>query len=92
MQRFDKYWIGIVIGLLLPAIFGLVYIDSMGLWMPLKQLNFAVGGIISKLLFVSVFPDLALIFLFYTTESWRLSKGVLIGALPYILASFIAAM
>ena len=46
----------------------------------------------SKLLFVSVFPDLALIFLFYTTESWKLSKGVLAGALPYILASFIVAM
>ena len=92
MQRFDKYWIGIVIGLLLPALFGLVYIDTMNLWMPLRQLHFAVGGITSKLLFVSVFPDLALIFLFYTTESWRLSKGVLIGALPYILASFMAAM
>lgn len=92
MQRFDKYWIGILIGLLLPAAFGLIYVDVMGLWVPLRQLSFATGGIMSKLLFVSVFPDLALIFLFYTTESWKLSKGVLVGALPYILASFIVAM
>ncbi|MBQ2540217.1 MAG: hypothetical protein II551_01060 [Paludibacteraceae bacterium] len=92
MERFDKYWIGIVIGLLLPAAFGLTYIEVMGLWVPLKQLSFAAGGVMSKLLFVSAFPDLALIFLFYTTESWKLSKGVLVGALPYILASLMVSL
>lgn len=46
----------------------------------------------SKLLLVSVFPDLAAIFLFYTTESWKLSKGILIGAFPYLLASIIVSI
>ena len=92
MDRFDRYWIGILIGLLLPAIFALVYIDVMNLWYPLQTLQFQAGGVLSKLLFVSVFPDLALIFVFYTTDTWRLAKGVLCGAMPYILASLMVSL
>lgn len=87
MDRFDRYWIGILIGLLLPAAFGLTYIEVMNLWYPLLTFGFRAGGVVAKLLMVSVFPDLALLFVFYTTDTWRLAKGVLIGALPYILAS-----
>jgi len=35
---------------------------------------------------------MALIFLFYTTDTWRLAKGVLIGAMPYILATLLVSM
>ena len=92
MDRFDRYWIGIVLGLILPAVVCFVYIDLMNLWYPLQTLQFHAGGILSKLLMVSVFPDLALIFVFYTTDTWRLAKGVLVGAMPYILASIIVLM
>lgn len=92
MDRFDRYWIGILVGLLIPAIFALVYIDVMNLWYPLQTLQFQAGGVLSKLLFVSVFPDLALIFVFYTTDTWRLAKGVLCGAMPYILASLMVSL
>lgn len=87
MDRFDRYWIGILLGLILPAAFGLIYVDLMGLWYPLQSLQFDAGSVLNKLVLVSVFPDLALIFLFYTTDTWRLSKGVLIGAMPYLLAA-----
>ena len=92
MDRFDSYWIGIVVGLVLPAAFGLTYIEVMHLWYALRTLQFEAGGVLSKLLLVSVFPDLALIFVFYTTDTWRLAKGVLIGALPYILAALMVSM
>ena len=92
MDRFDRYWIGILIGLILPAAFGLAYIETMNLWYALQTLQFQAGGVLSKLLLVSVFPDLALIFVFYTTDTWRLAKGVLCGAMPYILASLIVSM
>lgn len=92
MDRFDRYWIGILLGLILPAAFGLIYIDLMGLWYPLRSLQFDAGSILNKLLLVSVFPDMALIFLFYTTDTWRLAKGVLVGTMPYLLASLIVSM
>jgi hypothetical protein len=92
MERFDKYSIGILVGLLLPAIFGLTYLEVMNLWYPLQTLQFQAGGVLSKLLLVCVFPDLALIFVFYTLDTWRLSKGLLIGALPYVIASIYVSM
>lgn len=92
MGRFDRYWIGILVGLILPALVFFLYIDLMNLWYPLQTLQFHAGGVLSKLLMVCVFPDLALIFVFYTTDTWRLAKGVLVGAMPYILASIIVLM
>ena len=92
MDRFDRYWIGFLVGFIIPAAFGLIYIDVMNLWYPLETFQFQAGGVLSKLLQVCVFPDLALIFVFYTTDTWRLSKGVLAGAMPYILASLLVAL
>lgn len=87
MQRFDKYWIGIVLGLLMPALFIIVYINQFHLWYTFQTFGWALSSTFSKLLQVSVFPNLALVFVFYTTDTWRLSKGVLIGAMPYIIAA-----
>lgn len=92
MDRFDRYWIGILVGLILPAVFALIYIEAMNLWYPLQTLQFQAGGVLSKLLLVSIFPDLALIFVFYTTDTWRLAKGVLIGTMPYLLATILVSM
>jgi len=87
LQHFDRYWLGIVLGLLLPAAFGYAYIEHYHLWSSFKTFGFALNDTFSKLLQVSVFPNLGLIFVFYAADAWKLSKGVLIGALPYILAA-----
>ena len=87
MQRFDKYWIGIVLGLIMPALFIVVYVDHFHLWYTFQTFGWQLSQTFSKLLQVSVFPNLALVFVFYTTDTWKLSKGVLIGAMPYIIAA-----
>ena len=87
MDRFDRYWIGILVGLLLPAIFLLIYVDVMNLWFVLDTFQWRASRVLSKMLMVSVFPDMALIFVFYTTDTWRLSKGIVIGMMPYMLAA-----
>ena len=46
-----------------------------------------MGPILGKIMQVGIFPNLALLFVFYTMEVWKLTKGVLIGALPYLIAS-----
>lgn len=86
MERFDKYWIGILLGLIAPAAFGYAYLETTHMWNTVISLQGWGRMLLGKMLFVSIFPDLALIFLFYTTELWRVSKGILIGAMPYILA------
>ena len=92
MRKIDKYSVGIIIGILLPLIFGIIYIDTMNLWYAFKTLQFEAGGVLSKLLLVSVFPDLALVFVGYTLELWRVSKGLLIGTFPYLLASLFVSL
>ncbi|HBZ34052.1 MAG TPA: hypothetical protein DEO38_03010 [Bacteroidales bacterium] len=91
-EKYDSYWIGIVIGLLIPGLFAWAYIERMNLWYALQTLQFAQGTVLNKLLLVSVFPNLAFIFVFYQIDMWRLSKGLLIGAMPYMLASLFLSM
>lgn len=90
LDRFDKYWIGILVGLLLPALFGYIYIERMNLWYTLQMFGLnSMAGLIGKLTVVAIFPNAALFFVFYTTDTWRLAKGVIIGALPYMLAALL---
>lgn len=72
----------------MPALVGYVYIERFNLWYTFETFDIdLMGGILSKILQVSIFPNLALLFVFYTLEMWRLAKGVLLAALPYIIAS-----
>jgi hypothetical protein len=76
------------LGLALPALVGFVYIDRFNLWYTFESFDMSlVGPILGKIMQVGIFPNLALLFVFYTMEVWRLAKGVLIGALPYLIAS-----
>lgn len=86
MRHLDKYSIGIVLGLLLPALFGVAYLNTFHLWGTMRALSWS-GLITSKLLMLACFPDLAALFLFYTTDTWRLAKGIVIGMFPYLLAA-----
>ncbi|MBR6549655.1 MAG: hypothetical protein IKT71_00425 [Paludibacteraceae bacterium] len=69
---------------------GYIYIDRFNLWYTFEAFDMdLMGGILSKILQVGIFPNLALLFVFYTLEMWRLAKGVLLAALPYLIASII---
>ena len=87
MERFDKYWIGILLGLLMPALFAYAYIRTYHLETSIQIFGLSMSRTWSKLLLLSVFPDLAFVFVFYAAEAWKVSKGLLIGAFPYLLAS-----
>ena len=86
MRHFDKYSIGILIGLLLPALFAVIYMDRFNLWSTMSAFSWS-GLIASKMLMLACFPDMAVLFLFYTTDTWRLAKGIVIGMFPYLLAA-----
>lgn len=67
---------------------GYAYIDRFNLWYTFEAFDMDyMGSILGKILQVGIFPNLALLFVFYTMELWRLAKGVLIGAFPYLIAS-----
>ena len=67
---------------------GYAYIDRFNLWYTFEAFDMDyMGSILGKILQVGIFPNLALLFVFYTMELWRLAKGVLIGAFSYLIAS-----
>ena len=92
MHKIDKYSVGLIVGIILPFLFGVIYIETMNLWYAFKTFQFEAGSVLSKLLLVSVFPDLALVFIGYTLQLWRVSKGLLIGTFPYLLASLLVSL
>jgi len=89
MERFDKYWLGVLIGLVAPALFGWAYVEQFHLWNALRAFRFEANAMLSKLFLVAVFPDMALLFLFYAMDIWKTAKGVLLGALPYVIAAIL---
>jgi hypothetical protein len=77
-----------LLGLIFPALVGYAYIDRFNLWYTFEAFDMDyMGAILGKIMQVGIFPNLALLFVFYTMELWRLAKGVLIGAFPYLIAS-----
>ena len=64
----------------------------MNLWYVFDNVNLWHSPVFTKLLTVSIFPNMALLFLFYTTDTWKLAKGVMLGALPYVLAAIMTTI
>ena len=87
--KLDKYWIGILLGLIMPAVVAYVYIDRNNLLYMFELLDIELTNnvFLGQVLILSVFPNLAFIFVCYTMELWRAAKGLLIAAVPYLLAS-----
>ena len=77
----------------MPALVGYIYIERFNLWYTFETFDWdLMGGILSKILQVGIFPNLALLFVFYTLELWRAAKGILLATIPYLLASFLLAV
>ena len=69
---------------------GYIYIERFNLWYTFEAFDMdLMGGILSRILQVGIFPNLALLFVFYTMELWKLAKGVLLAALPYLIMSIV---
>lgn len=92
LRRFDRYGIGFLIGLVAPALFCYAYIERFNLWSIVRAFDWMGNPVMTQLLLLAVFPDLALLFLFYTTDTWRLSKGILLGAMPYMLGAILLTL
>ena len=90
MERFNHFLYGFVPGLLLPVLFMWVYLNrfypgDLSFIDSLKSLY--PGLIMGKLLLLSIMPNLIFVFVFYKTESFKLASGILLGGMPYFIAS-----
>ena len=90
MERFNHFLYGFVPGLVLPVLFMWVYLNrfypgDMSFFETMKQLY--PGIILGKLLLLSIMPNLLCVFVFYKTDSFKIATGMMVGGMPYLVAS-----
>ena len=90
IERYNHFFYGFIPGLILPVLFMWVYLNrlypaDLSFFETLKQLY--PGMMLGKLLLLSIMPNLLFVFLFYKTEGFKLAAGILIGGMPYFIAS-----
>ena len=90
MKRFNHFFYGFVPGLLLPVLFMWIYLnrfypEDVSFFETIKQLY--PGIILGKLMLLSIIPDLLFVFVFYKTDSFKIATGMMVGGMPYLVAS-----
>jgi hypothetical protein len=82
-RRFNKFWIGLTLGILLPLItFLLIYLIGYSETPFSEFLKFAfVMGALAKFLGLCVVPNLAIFYLFLNKEYWYATRGVITSTL-----------
>lgn len=90
MYRFNRFFYGFIPGILLPLLFLWLYLSrfyptDIPVLEIVKQLFPSV--MLGKLLLLSIMPNLIGVFIFYKQDSFRLGIGMMIGALPYLIAA-----
>lgn len=91
MKQIGEFLLGLLIGLALPI--GLIYLYLYNFYpgdYSIQEIltRLYPSTILSKLLILSIIPDLIAIFVFYKLDKFRIGAGVLAGLLPYLIASF----
>lgn len=89
-KKHNRFIYGFLPGIILPVAFSWVYLSK---YYPL-QMSFVdtiqqlyPGVILGKLLLLSIMPNLALVFVFYKSDSFKVAAGFILGAMPYLLSS-----
>ncbi len=85
MEWLNKYWIGIVVGMLITALFGYIYMEQMNLITYVFEYGFC--DLVPRIITVALFPNMALLFLLYQLELWKTAKGVGLSMAPYLMAA-----
>lgn len=92
MKRFDNFWLAAAIGLIVPVAFGLLffavfYRGDLSLTDALLLYIKRAPSLISKLILVSLAPNLFGVFTCYHTQWWRACRGIMMSVLVYLAAA-----
>ena len=89
-QKWDSLWLGLLIGLLLPALFCLAYAHTIGLWHLWQEGMYdMLKPVIGRMLLLGTFANMGVMFVLYELNVWKLAKGVMLAIIPYMAAGII---
>jgi len=90
MYKFRKFFYGLIPGLIIPIVFAWIYISR---FFPTNDTFIDViiylhhCGMLGRTILLSVMPNLCLVYLFYKQDNFDIAKGIIIGAMPYLIYS-----
>jgi len=89
IKKIDKVWVGIVVGILFPAIFGYLFItnkmqSSESIFVIIQQLK--AQSLLFKFGILDLLPNLLFLYVFSRWDAWKLIKGVVLSTLAIALA------
>lgn len=92
MKKFlDNPFFGLFIGLLVPLVFGLLFLDSLHISLRFVEiLSFLhTPSLIVKFISVALFPDMGLVYIFYSLDAWRSCRGIFSAIGIYTMAAIV---
>jgi len=94
MKKLDNVIIGILLGLLLPIGFIWLYCYNFFPETPVLELLKSTLGTITfgRLMILAIVPNLGAIFLLYKHDIFKLGTGVIVGMIPYLIASVLSLL
>lgn len=90
LRKWDSFWLGLAIGLVLPALFCVAYAYTISLnhiWS--KEMFGMLRPVLGRMALLGTFANMALIFLLYELNVWQMAKGVTVAVIPYMAAGII---
>ena len=89
-MKWDSLWLGLLIGLILPALFCLAYAHTIGLQHLWQDGMFEMlKPVIGRMLLLGSIANMGVTFVLYELNVWRLAKGVMLAIIPYMAAGII---
>lgn len=90
MKKFDNFLLSLVIGLVLPLLFGYIFVKTfyhgnLPIWEAL--VTFQRTSLFSKLVLVALLPNLFAVFVTYSMERWKMCRGFFVIILFYLIIS-----
>lgn len=89
-RKWDSLWLGLLIGLLLPALFCLAYAHTIGLEHLWQDGMYAMlKPVLGRMSLLGTFANMGVVFVLYELNLWKLAKGVMLAIIPYMAAGII---
>jgi len=94
MKKLNNIVVGILLGLLLPIGFIWLYCYNFFPEVPVVELLKSVWGTVTfgRLMILAIVPNLGAIFLLYKHDAFKIGTGVVIGMVPYLIASVLSLL
>lgn len=90
-RRLDTTYFGAFIGLLMPFVFGILFLDTIGVNMDLTSVHsfLCTPSLLIRFSCVALFPDMGAVFVLNSLEMWKTCRGVFSAIGIYFIVGFV---